>query len=197
MGPLDPRIEPPIEVQMVSHEPWQQEGLRFLKEKLKHRLVESSQGPYRSRYFPVKKKEPGAWQLINDVQSLDKVTIQDAGMPPAVNEFSEEFAGHPIIRSIDFYSGCNQILLDEVSRGLAAFMLTLGLLRSTILPMGWINSMAVFPWVTCKVLCGDTPQNPCGVFLDDLGICGPQDRYGDKEALPGSDGCLGAFTSCA
>ena len=74
MGTLDPRIEPPVVINTVPHSPWQQQNLRLpkamleaateiVKEKLKSGLVEPSQGPYRSRYFLVAKKEPGDWRL--------------------------------------------------------------------------------------------------------------------------------------
>src|SRR5947207_9016076 len=99
-----------------------------VKEKLANGLLEFSQGPYRSRYFLVPKKNPGEYRMINDVQPLNKVTIRDAGMPPAVDEFSEEFAGYPIATSIDFYSGYLQILLDEKYRDLTSFMTLLGLM---------------------------------------------------------------------
>ena len=105
-------------------------------------------------------------------------------MPPAVDEFSEEFAGYPIATSIDFYSGYLQILLDERFRDLTAFMTLLGLMRSTRLPMGWTNSVAVFQRIMLKILWRHIPEH-VRVFLDDLGIRGPKDRYDDEEIAPG------------
>ena len=64
--------------------------------------LEYSQGPYRNRYFLVAKKTLGDYRLINNVQQLNKVTIRDAGMPPGVNEFSEDFVGYPILTVVDF-----------------------------------------------------------------------------------------------
>jgi hypothetical protein len=106
MGCLNPEIEPPVVIHTVPHSPWQQQSLRLpkamqeaatelVKERLKYGIYEFSQGPYRSRYFLVEKKG-GTWRLVNDVQLLNKVTIRDSGMPPAVDEFSEDFAGYPI-----------------------------------------------------------------------------------------------------
>ena len=57
-------------------------------------------------------------------------------MPPAVDEFSEDFAGYPITSAIDYYSGYNQIMLDKASRDLTAFLSSLGLVRTTRLPQG-------------------------------------------------------------
>ena len=55
-------------------------------------------------------------------------------MPPSVDEFSEDFAGYLITSVIDYYSGYNQIPLDERSRDITAFMTDVGLVRPTRLP---------------------------------------------------------------
>jgi hypothetical protein len=126
MGLLDPSIEPPVVIHTVPHSPWQQPNLRLpklgqdeatqqVKKKLDLGLLEFSQGPYRSRYFVVPKKD-GEYQFINDIQPLNKVTIRDSGMPPSADEFSEDFAGYPITCMIDYYSGYNEISLDKASR---------------------------------------------------------------------------------
>jgi hypothetical protein len=107
IGLLDPAIEHAIVIQIVPHQPCQQQHLRLpkpmqdaamviMKEKLELGLLEPSEGPYRSRYFLVAKKQPGEYRFINDVHPLNKVTIRDAGMPPVVDEFSEEFSDYPI-----------------------------------------------------------------------------------------------------
>jgi hypothetical protein len=161
MGLLDPRIEPPIKIHTVPHQPWQQVNLRLpkamqdeatrqVKEKLDLGILEFSQGPYRSRYFLVQKKEPGSWRFINDVQPLNKITIREAGMPPAVDEFSEDFAGYPITSAIDYYSGYFQLLLDIESRDCTAFLTDIGLVRNTRLPQGWTNLVASEGRSGCK-----------------------------------------------
>ena len=153
MGRLNPEIEPPVVIHTVPHVPWQQQNLRLpramqqeatkhVREKLENGQLEFSQGPYRSRYFLVEKKANGTYRMINDVQPLNKVTIRDAGMPPSVDEFSEDFAGYPIVTAVDYYSGYNQITLDRKSRDYTAFLLEFGLVRSTTLPQGWCNSVA-------------------------------------------------------
>jgi len=82
MGCLGAHIEPPILAQTVPHIPWQQQNLRLprsaqeeatkiVKQNLASRVLEFSQGPYRSRYFVVPKTSPGAFRLINDVQPMN------------------------------------------------------------------------------------------------------------------------------
>ena len=190
MGLLNPAIEPPIHIHTVPHIPWQQQNIRLpkamqeaateiVKEKLQHGTFEFSQGPYRSRYFLVEKSQKGTYRLINDVQPLNKVTIHDSGLPPAVDEFSENFTGYLISSAIDYYSGYYQIPLDMESRDLTAFMTALGLLRVTRLPQGWTNSVAVFVRVIGKVHWRQIPHF-VWPFIDDCGIKGPKDRYGDE-----------------
>ena len=112
MGCLHESIEPPVVVHTVPHVPWQQRNLRLpkamqeaamkiIQEKLENGTLEYSQGPYHSRYFLVAKKKAGEWRFINDVQPMNKITIRDVGMPPSVDEFSEDFAGN---RLKQFYS---------------------------------------------------------------------------------------------
>ena len=177
MGLLHPEIEPPVVIHTVPHSPWQQQNLRLpkamqeaataiVKDKLESGTLEFSQGPYRSRYFLVRKKD-GNWRLINDVQALNKVTIRDSGMPPSVDEFSEDFAGYPITSAIDYYSGYYEINLDKVSRDLTAFLTEIGLVRMTRLPQGWTNSVACFQRVMGRFI-GDkslTKQDPFSMIL--------------------------------
>ena len=196
MGLLDPSIEPPVVIHTIPHTPWQQQNLRLpkamqdaatahVKEKLDHGILELSQGPYRSRYFLVGKKVDGEWRFINDVQPLNRVTIRDSGMPPAVDEFSEDFAGYPIISAIDYFSGYYQISLDKRSRDLTAFLTDLGLVRMTRLPQGWTNSVATFQRVIGKVHYRQIPDE-ARAFVDDVVLKNrTKARYDNEEIAPG------------
>jgi len=183
MGMLKSEIEPPVVMHMVPYKPWQQQNLRLpkvmqdvateiVKEKLARGMLEHSQRPYRSRYFLVPKKNPGEYRFINDMQPLNGVTIRDAGMPPSVDEFSEDFAMYPILTSVDYCSGYNQLLLDILSRDLTAFLTDAGLVRQTRLPQGWTNSVVVFQRAIAKVHWKQIPKH-ARPFLDDLGLRGP------------------------
>src|SRR6266496_2652956 len=135
MGLLRPEIEPPVVIHTIPHIPWQQQNIRLpyamkeaaikiVKEKLTYGLLEFSQGPYRSLFFLVKKKN-GEWRLINDVQPLNGVIIRDSGLPPSVDEFSEDFAGYPI-------TWADRISVRR-STGYSAFELVYG--RECLLPV--------------------------------------------------------------
>ena len=105
----------------------------IVKDKLANGILEFSEGPYRNHYFLVEKKVKDIWRLINDVQQLNKVTIRDSGIPPAVDEFSEDFARYSIVSAADYYFGYYQILLDKALQDLTTFM--------TLLRLVWMTKM--------------------------------------------------------
>ena len=72
-----------------------EEIIRMLKEKISGGVYESSQSPYRSRWFCVKKKT-GDLRIVHGLQKLNKVTMRDAGVPPILDEFVEAYAGRSV-----------------------------------------------------------------------------------------------------
>ncbi len=65
---------------------------------------------------------------------INRVIIRDGNLPPAVDEFSEEFGNYAITSLIDFFSGYDQIELDEKSRDLTNFYTPIRFYRMTTLP---------------------------------------------------------------
>jgi len=194
MGLLHPSIKPPVVIPTVPHTPWQQQNLHLpkstqeamtehVKQKLASVVLEYSQGPYRSRYFLVAKKTPREWRFINDVQPLNHVTIRDSGMPPSVDEFSEEFAGFSIISSINYFSSFHEISLMRVSHDLTAFLTILGLVRLTWMSQRWTNLVAVFQCIMGKVHFRQI-LHEAQPFLDDVALKGLKSCYNDKLISP-------------
>src|SRR6266536_2686803 len=110
-------------------------------ERLQKGLIESLHAPYRNPYFLVKKKEGNKYRLINNVVEINRVIIKNGNLPPAVNEFSEEFNNYIIISLINFFSGYNQIKFDEKSKNLTSFHTSIKLYIMTTFPQGAINSV--------------------------------------------------------
>jgi len=90
-------------------------------------------GPYHNLCFLVPKKDKG-YRLINVAKRLKTVTIKDASLPPSAEEYSEDFAGFPVLSLLELFSGYDQMALAEICRDLTAFQTPLGLLRITTLP---------------------------------------------------------------
>ena len=107
--------------------------IEMLKNRVEKGIFKLSYGPYRNPWFLIKKKEKGKYRLINTTIKINRVTIRDANLPPSVNKFSKKFVKYIITSLIDFFSGYNQIELDEKRRDLIAFYTPIELLRMIIL----------------------------------------------------------------
>ncbi len=83
---------------------------------------------------------------------INRVTIRDGNLPPAINEFSEEFNTYTITSLINFFSGYDQVELNERSKDLTSFHIPIRLYRMTILPQNATNSVAQFMRVVIKIL---------------------------------------------
>jgi hypothetical protein len=64
---------------------------------------------------------------------MNRVTIRNANMSPSTDEFAEEFSKYAVTSLINFFSGYDQVELDLSSRDITAFMISLRLLKITIL----------------------------------------------------------------
>jgi len=129
-------------------------------------------GPYRNPWFLVPKKDKG-YRLINAAQRLKTVTIKDASLPPSPEEYSEDFAGFPVLFLLDLYSRYEQMALAEIYRDFTAFQTPLGLLRMTTLPPGYMNGEQVFDRVMKKILKDQISAKRGKPFLDDVGVKPP------------------------
>ena len=87
----------------------------------------------------IKKKEENKYRLINNVVEINRVIIRDGNLLSAVNEFSEEFGNYIIILLIDFFSGYDQVELNEKSKNLTRFHTPIRFYRMTTLPQNAIN----------------------------------------------------------
>ena len=102
----------------------------IIQAKLDCGALERTFGPYRNPWYLVPKKAGE----INAAQRLNAVTIKDASLPPSADNFSEEFAGFPLLSLLDIFSGYDQCILAPESRDITAFMTPFGQLRMTTLP---------------------------------------------------------------
>jgi hypothetical protein len=194
-GSVRPEVTPPMEIRTVPHEAWQVPGFQvpkaltgivaeMVRDRIKGGVLEPCYGPYRNPWFLVKKKEKGKYRLINAALEMNRVTIRDANLPPAVDEFSEEFAGCAIASLVDLFSGYDQLPLAEKCRDMTAFMTPLGLVRMTTIPMGATNSVAQFVRVVNKIIADHVPHHALP-FVDDIGVKGPKTTYNNEFILPG------------
>ena len=92
------------------------------------------------------------YQLINSAQKINVVSISDASLSPAVEEFPERFAGYPVVSLVNLFSGYDRCTLDPALRDITAFHTPLGLMMMTRLPMVYTKAVQVFDRVMRKVV---------------------------------------------
>lgn len=196
LGEIIEEVAPMQEIRTRPHEVFQANSVpiplalkpkvvELLKDRMKRGTLEESHGSYRNNWFVVQKKD-GGLRLINDAQKYNAYILKDAFMPPATDEFSEEFAMCQILSLLDFFSGYDQMILHPNSRDMTSFSTPIGILRICRLPQGATNSVAQFMRVMVRILY-DLMPNICQAFLNDIGVKGPTSTYNDEEVpeLPG------------
>jgi Reverse transcriptase (RNA-dependent DNA polymerase) len=173
----------PTVVPTIEHEPWalknipiphglQASIIKFIKEKkIASGTYKPSGSSYRSRWFCVPKKN-GTVRIVHDLQPLNAITVKDAGVPPNIEPFAEHAAGRAIYTLGDLFTGFDHASVAEESRDLFTFQTPLGPHRLTCLPMGWMNSVAIFQGHVAFILQDEIQVAP--PYLDDVPILGPR-----------------------
>ena len=152
-GTLRPNYFSDYIIPVVEHKSWAHtqnpipglmpKAVNFIHSKLAKGVYKPSQGSYQSQWFFELEKDGGLQPLIN-LQTLNSVMIQDAGLPPIINSFIEPFAGYSVYSGFELLSRYDTRRLHSKSRDLTSFQTPLGLLRYTCLPQGFTNSVAEF-----------------------------------------------------
>ncbi|MBW0558547.1 hypothetical protein O181_098262 [Austropuccinia psidii MF-1] len=120
-------------------------------------------------------------RIVHDLQDLNKVTIEDAGLPPHIEEFVDAFSGRACYGLSDIRGGYDERELGISTRPLTTFEIPLGMLQLTISPQGATNSVAVYQAQLTWILQEEIPEN-VGIFINDGGMKGPRSAY-NNEAL--------------
>jgi hypothetical protein len=106
--------------------------MEMLKDRIDRGILEPYYGLYRNPWFIVKKKD-GKYRLVNYAAELNRYIIRNANMPLNIDTFLEEFVKCAVTFFIDFFSGYDHVELDFKCKDMIIFMISLGLLRQTII----------------------------------------------------------------
>ena len=109
----------PYIILVVDHQPWQikpipiPQTLRdqfqdLVKERVCTGLYKQSTSSYSSLVFAVLKQDKKMIHIVHDLQRLNSVTIQDAGLPPKIEELVDSMAGRCCYGLADIFGGYNQ-----------------------------------------------------------------------------------------
>jgi len=123
--------------------------------------------------------------------SLNKHTIQHAGVPPFTDQIAERFSCRACFAMMDLFIGFDEHALAIESRDLTTFQTPLGTFHLTTLPMGWTNSVPIFHDDITFILGPEIPEFTYP-YIDDVPVCGPASRYilpnGEFETHPENPG---------
>ena len=114
------------------------------------------------------------------------MTIQNAGIGPSVDEFSEAFAGWSIYSIGDLYSGYDKFQLAVDSLDITTTRTPIGRVRMFTLPQGATKSVVHMVNAMNKVLKDCIPDITMP-FLDNIPIKGCLDE--EKDESEDKDGC--------
>src|SRR5258708_4535694 len=150
-----------------------------MKEQMSSGKYEPSSASYRSTLFAMEKKG-GVLRVVHDLQPLNTVTIQDATLPPWVNNMIESFSGRVVYGLFDLKSRYDSRILATILRDLTSFYVEgMGLLRLMHLPQGHTNLVAEFQCCTQHMI-GPMYPKEAEVFIDDCTIKGLKTRHNES-----------------
>ncbi|MBW0573779.1 hypothetical protein O181_113494 [Austropuccinia psidii MF-1] len=100
-GLLKHSYEKPYKIPVIPHTPWQNklilipkptipQLIELLRESIRKFLYEQSLSSYTSPVFCVAKSN-GELRIFHEFQDINKVTTKDAGIPPHIEEFVDDF----------------------------------------------------------------------------------------------------------
>ena len=115
-------------------------------------------------------KPGGEWRFVTDFRALNAVTVLNRQPMPNVNDMLARLGGSKYFGKLDAKSGFHQVEIDEASRSYTAFADRRGLWQYCRMPMGLVNSPAVFQQIVQGLLVG---LDGVLVYMDDVLIHAP------------------------
>ena len=157
----------------------------MIEERVRQGLFEPAWGPYRNAHFLVPRKN-GKYHVIISAMSTNRHTLEHTWIPPNIEEFSKAFAGLLISSLTDVYYWYDHKMFHKDSRGYMSLQTTQSMCRPTTLVQVATNLVSEFVIVSRKLL-NPNLGSITDIFLDNVGVKGPNSRYGQEEVeeLPG------------
>ena len=185
----------PYKIPHVPHAPWQERNIpilpclcekavELLHLKIKARVYEPCQSPYRSKWFCTWNPQKQKLHIVHDLQPLNKVSIKEFSILPNMDELVNQYLGGKCFTVLDLYLGFDARKMDEASCDMTAFYTPLGMLHITSLPTGFTNSPSEFQECMVFGFKEEIVNQVMNVFIDNALIWGPLTTYPDLEGKP-------------
>ena len=127
--------------------------------------VEPGISPWNSPSFPVPKKKPGEYRLVQDFRRINDCTIDDAHPLPRIEDILQTQGNFKIWSVLDLKDGYHQMPLRKEDRHITCMSTPRGTLQWKVLVMGLKNGNAMFQRMMEWVLRDIPNANP---YVDDI-----------------------------
>ncbi|MBW0551361.1 hypothetical protein O181_091076 [Austropuccinia psidii MF-1] len=171
-------------IPVIPHEPWQKKPIPITKPILPQ-FTELIRERIKTRLY----------EIVHDLQELNKFTIKDSGLPPHIEEFEGAFAGRECYGIGDIMGGYDERELYITSGTLTTFETPLGRMQLTRIPQGATNSVVVYQAQMTWILQEEIPES-VGICIDYGGIKGQRSLY-NQETLPETTSIRRFIWECA
>ncbi len=182
-----------MKIRTMFHEAWQilefqifkaltEIVAKMIKNRIKSDVLEFCYESYRNSWFLVKKKKKEKYRLINVVLKMNRVIIRNANLSSAIDEFSEKFADCAIVSLVNLFFEYDQLSLIEKCRDMTIFMISLDLMKMTIILMKAINFVTQFVRMINKIIVDHVSHHALS-FVDDIEVKESKTTYNNEFIL--------------
>ena len=127
--------------------------------------IEPGVGPWNSASFPVPKKKPGEYRLVEDFRDVNNATEDDGHPLPRIDAILQRQGSYKIWSTLDLKDGYHQMPLKEEHRYITCMSTPRGTMQWRVLVMGLKNGNAMFQRMMEWVLQNHETADP---YVDDI-----------------------------
>jgi hypothetical protein len=182
-----------MKIRTMSHEAWQilefqilkaliEIVAKMIKNRIKSDVLKLCYESYRNSWFLVKKKKKKKYRLINVALKMNWIIIRDANLLSAIDEYSEKFADCAIVSFVNLFSEYDQLSLVEKCRDMTIFMISLDLMKMTIIFMKIIIFVTQFVRMINKIIVDHVFHHALS-FVDDIEVKESKMTYNNEFIL--------------
>ena len=118
--------------------------MKLTDDTIKTEKIEPGVSPWNSPSFPVPKKKPGEYRLVEDFRRLNDATVDDAHPLPRIEDILQRQGVFKIWSVLDLKDGYHQMPLKPEHRYPTAMSTPQGTYQWKVLVMGLKNGNAMF-----------------------------------------------------